>query len=236
MIRERTILLFSTILFLTLLPGIRHGLWRPDEPQVAGVCAEMAYKKDFVVPRLNGNPFLEKPSLYYALGAISGTVFGKDNDLSYRLVSICFASLTLFVTFLMASMRGGMMNGFLTSGILASSASFFRLARWIQVDMSLVFFLTLAMYAYMKLSGKSTRWHSMLMGLAIGLSFMAKGFVGLAIIAAAVMTDMIIKRDLSIIKKIRPLWILAIMLVTVLPWVLALDGRGGSPSCERSSW
>jgi 4-amino-4-deoxy-L-arabinose transferase-like glycosyltransferase len=70
MIRERTILLFFAILFLTLLPEIQHGLWRPDEPQVAGVSAEMAYQKDFVASRLNGQPFLEKPPLYYALGAL----------------------------------------------------------------------------------------------------------------------------------------------------------------------
>jgi 4-amino-4-deoxy-L-arabinose transferase-like glycosyltransferase len=229
MVKERTILLFSTILFLTLLPGIQHGLWRPDEPQVAGVCAEMAYQKDFVVPRLNGQPFLEKPPLYYALGAALGTVFGKDHDLSYRLVSIFFACLTLFITFRMVSMRSGTMSGFLASGILASSWGFFRLARWIQVDISLVFSVTLAMFAYMKLSEKSMQRHSMLMGLGIGLSFMAKGFVGPAIIAAAVVTDIIMQRSLSIIKRIRPLWILVIMLITVLPWVLALYGRGGLP-------
>jgi len=229
MIRERTILLFSAILFLTLLPGIQHGLWRPDEPQVAGVCAEMAYQKDFIVPRLNGRPFLEKPPLYYALGAISGTVFGEDQDLSYRLVSIFFACLTLFITLRMVSMRSGIMSGLLASGVLASSWGFFRLARWIQVDMSLVFSVTLAMFAYMKLSEKSMQRHSMLMGLGIGLSFMAKGFVGPAIIAAAVLTDIMRQRSFSIIKRIRPLWILAIMLVTVLPWVLALYGRGGFP-------
>jgi 4-amino-4-deoxy-L-arabinose transferase-like glycosyltransferase len=229
MMRERTILLFSAILFLTLLPGIQHGLWRPDEPQVAGVCAEMAYQKDFVVPRLNGQPFLEKPPLYYAAGAVLGTVFGEDHDLSYRLASIIFASLTLFITFRMVSMRSGIMTGLLASGVLASAAGFFRLARWIQVDMSLVFSVTLAMCAYMTLSEKSMRRHAMLMGLGIGLSFMAKGFVGPAIIAAAVVTDIVFKKEFPIVKKIRPLWILAIMLITVLPWVLALYGRGGFP-------
>jgi 4-amino-4-deoxy-L-arabinose transferase-like glycosyltransferase len=229
MIRERTILLFSAILFLTLLPGIQHGLWRPDEPQVAGVCAEMAYQKDFVVPRLNGQPFLEKPPFYYALGALSGIVIGEDKDLSYRLVSIFFACLTLFVIFRTVSMRSGLMNGLLASGILASAWGFFRLARWIQVDMSLVFSVTLVMFAYMKLSESSTRRHAMLMGLGVGLSFMAKGFVGPAIIATAIVTDVILKRDLTIIKKTRSLWILAIMLITVLPWILALYGRGGLP-------
>jgi len=227
--RERTILLFSAILFLTLLPGIQHGIWRPDEPQVAGICAEMAYQKDFVVPRLNGRPFLEKPPLYYALGAMLGTVFGECNDLSYRLASIFFAGLTLFITFRMVSLRGGTMSGLLASGVLASSWGFFRLARWIQVDMSLVFSVTLAMYAYMRLSEKSIRRHSMLMGLGIGLSFMAKGLVGPAIIATGVVADIILKRDLSIIRKIRPLWIMTIMLITAFPWILALYGRGGLP-------
>ncbi len=227
--KKRTILLCSAILLLALLPGIRHGLWISDEPQVAGVCAEMAYEKDFVVPCLNGKPFLEKPPLYYVLGALSGTVLGKDNDLSYRLVSIFFASFTLFITFLMSSMKGGRMQGLLASGILASSWGFFQLARWIQVDMSLVFFVTLAMYTYRKLCEKSTRWHSILMGLATGFSFMAKGFVGPAIVGAAVLTDILLKRDLSIIKKIRPLWIVALMLLTILPWILALYGRGGLP-------
>jgi hypothetical protein len=225
--REKTIILFSAILFLTLLPGIHHGLWRSDEPQVAGICAEMAYKKDFVVPRLNGIPFLEKPPLYYALGATFGNIFGRDNDLSYRLVSIFFACLTLFVTFRIASTRNGIMSGLLASGVLASSGSFFQQARWIQVDMSLVFFVTLAMYAYTKLSEEYTRWHSTLMGLAIGLSFMAKGLVGPGIVTAAIVTDIILKRDLSIIKKIRPLWIFVIMLIPIFPWVLALYERGG---------
>ncbi len=208
---------------------MRHGLWRPDEPQVAGVCAEMAHTQDFVVPRLNGKPFLEKPPLYYALGAMLGTVFGKDNDLSYRLVSIIFAGFTLFITFRIVSMREGAMNGLLASGVLASSWGFFQLARWIQVDMSLVFFVTLAMYAYIRLSEKSSRWHSMLTGLSIGLSFMAKGFVGPAIIAVAILTDLILKRDWAIVKRIRPLWILTIMVIPVLPWILALYERGGLP-------
>ena len=51
---------------------MQHGLWRPDEPQVAGVRAEMAYTQDFVIAWLNGKPFLEKPPLRYALGVTLG--------------------------------------------------------------------------------------------------------------------------------------------------------------------
>jgi hypothetical protein len=72
-LRDKTTLLFCAILFPTLLPGMRHGLWRPGEPQVAGVCAEMAYTQGFVVARLNGKSFLRKPPLRYALGVTLGS-------------------------------------------------------------------------------------------------------------------------------------------------------------------
>ena len=62
--RKKTVLvLFFVILFI--VPGLNHGLWRPDEPRVAGISAEMARTNDFVVPKINGRPFLEKPALYF---------------------------------------------------------------------------------------------------------------------------------------------------------------------------
>jgi hypothetical protein len=56
-------IVFFLFAFL-LLPGIDHGIWRPDEPLVAGICSEMARSGDYIVPHLNGTPFLEKPPLY----------------------------------------------------------------------------------------------------------------------------------------------------------------------------
>ncbi|HPS94083.1 MAG TPA: glycosyltransferase family 39 protein, partial [Deltaproteobacteria bacterium] len=68
------VILSLAVLFLFLIPGINHGLWRPDEPRVAGTCAEMARTGDYVVPYLNGEPFLEKPPLYYAAAAVAGSL------------------------------------------------------------------------------------------------------------------------------------------------------------------
>ena len=49
----------AALVLLFVLPGLRHGLWRPDEARVAGICAAMANTGDFLVPYLNGEPFLE---------------------------------------------------------------------------------------------------------------------------------------------------------------------------------
>ena len=76
---------------VVLSAGINHGIWRPDEPYMAGICSEMARTHNFAVPTLNGNPFLEKPPLYYAVAAVSGIIFGTDNDVSFRIISILFS-------------------------------------------------------------------------------------------------------------------------------------------------
>jgi 4-amino-4-deoxy-L-arabinose transferase-like glycosyltransferase len=223
------ILIAIAVLFFFLLPGINHGVWRPDEPRVAGTCAEMARTGDYVVPHLNGKPFLEKPPLYYVLAALSGSLFGVDRDVPYRLVSLLFALLSILATCAIAAGREGPMTGVIAGGVLACSWGFFMLARWIQVDIALVFGVTLAMYAWVRLTDTQRPAHSVVLGLATGIAFMAKGLVGPALIAAAIITDIIRRRDLRLIWRIRPFTIIACAIAVVLPWILSLWSRGGWP-------
>ena len=232
MYAERTktwVILSLAVLFLFLIPGINHGLWRPDEPRVAGTCAEMARTGDYVVPHLNGEPFLEKPPLYYAAAAFAGSLMGVDKDVPYRLVSLLFGVLTILITFSMAAKKDGPVMGIIAGGILASSWEFFMLSRWIQVDIALVFGVTLAMFAYLRWSDSPLARYSLTLGLAAGISFLAKGLVGPAIIALAVLTDIIRRRDLWLVWRIRPFLVVSCMLIAVMPWIVALWERGGWP-------
>ncbi len=69
------------------------------------------------------------------------------------------------------------------------------LTRWIQVDIALVFGFTLAMHAYLKTDDGFRAKDAVFFGLAAGIAFMAKGLVGPAMIAAAVLADIIRRRD-----------------------------------------
>ena len=209
------------------LPGIDHGLWRPDEHRVAGICAEMARSGDFVTPRLNGEPFLEKPPLYFAAGALFGRVFGEANDVSYRLASLLFSALTLVLTFLLARRRHGTQAALLTVGILSSALMFFRTSRWIQVDMALVSGVTLAMYAYLRWLDEPRARYSMLLGAGIAVSFMVKGLVGPALIGAAVLADTVRLRKPQVLWRLRPSVILSVAAVPVCAWCGALYYEGG---------
>jgi 4-amino-4-deoxy-L-arabinose transferase-like glycosyltransferase len=45
--------------------GISNELWTPDEPRDAAIGRAMWESGDWIIPRLNGAPFLEKPPFYW---------------------------------------------------------------------------------------------------------------------------------------------------------------------------
>ncbi|MCB1933608.1 MAG: hypothetical protein KDI45_14215, partial [Candidatus Accumulibacter sp.] len=63
------IALFACVLVLGGLN--RFDLRESVEPREAGVAADMLLSQQFLVPTLNGRPFLEKPPLSYWLQAAS---------------------------------------------------------------------------------------------------------------------------------------------------------------------
>ncbi len=59
------------------LPGIiGHEPWKPDEPYTFGAVLDMMRTGDWVVPTVGGQPFVEKPPLYFWLSWASASVFG----------------------------------------------------------------------------------------------------------------------------------------------------------------
>lgn len=223
------IIIFLCLFVIMQFPGINRGLWRPDEPRVAGICAEMARTGNYFVPHLNGRPFLEQPPLYYAVASMFGSLFGTKSDIPFRMSSLVFGVLTLVITFFIVYPRKGLHAGLLASGILASSWGFFRISRWIMVDISLVCGVTLALYAYLRLLDNPGTRDSIILGLATGLAFMAKGLIGPAIIAVAILIDFIRHKDITVLWRMRPLLILVIALIPVIPWVAGVYHQGGWP-------
>ncbi|NLW36824.1 MAG: phospholipid carrier-dependent glycosyltransferase [Syntrophorhabdus aromaticivorans] len=189
----------------------------------------MSRTGDYLIPRLNGEPFLEKPPLYYAMAASIGSLAKSPSEMPYRMASLIFSTLSILITFFMVSRQNGRIIGLLAAGILAGSWEFFQISRWILVDISLVFGVTLSMFAYLEIQKTAALRYPLLLGLGLGLSFLTKGFVGPAMVFAAVLADLVRTRDLRVLLKIRPHLVLAIMLGTIVPWVVYLYADGGWP-------
>src|SRR5712692_2135533 len=49
--------------------------WKPDEAYTWGLVYHILETGDFVIPQLGGEPFMEKPPLYFVTAAISARLF-----------------------------------------------------------------------------------------------------------------------------------------------------------------
>ena len=92
--RKSFVLALALAILLGFAPVGSHSLWSPDEPTGAGIGRAMADSGDWIVPRLNGQPFLEKPPLYWWTLAAGLRLLGIS-DVAARLPSALFAVLTL---------------------------------------------------------------------------------------------------------------------------------------------
>lgn len=74
------ILLAAAILWTTLFACAGAiGLIGPDEPRYVSIARSMAESGDWVTPRLNGEPWFEKPILYYWTAAAAFRVLGASD-------------------------------------------------------------------------------------------------------------------------------------------------------------
>ena len=91
------------------------GLAEPDETRYAEIPREMLAARDFVVPRLNGLPYFEKPPLLYWSNAAALRVLGQTPWAARLPTRIAGLGTTLM---LVVSRRDGRRREGLAAGIL----------------------------------------------------------------------------------------------------------------------
>jgi 4-amino-4-deoxy-L-arabinose transferase-like glycosyltransferase len=75
MISQRS-LLVALLCAAWILPGlVGHDPWKPDEAYTFGVVYELLRGSSWLVPMLAGEPFLDKPPLYYLSAAATAKLF-----------------------------------------------------------------------------------------------------------------------------------------------------------------
>ena len=86
--------LLAAILYICCLSGLNAlGLVGPDEPRYAAIARDMAATGDWVTPRLFGQPWFEKPALYYWSAALAYRA-GFTDETAARLPAAFFALFT----------------------------------------------------------------------------------------------------------------------------------------------
>ena len=216
---------------LYLLPlGIRP-LLLPDEFRYAEVPREMLASGDWVVPRLDGFLYFEKPVLGYWWIAASEAVFGLDR-FAVRLPSALSAAATaLLVALLLARGAGrrGRDAAALGALVFLTSLLVMGVGTTAVLDGPLTLWLTATLAAFfLATEAPPGSWHErgwlLAAGVACGLAFLTKGFLAFAVPALTAAVYLPWQRRWRDLVRLPWLPALAAALVAA-PWSLLVHRR-----------
>ena len=221
--RTDSLLLVGFCAFLFFYGLGQFGLIGADEPRYAQVSQEMLERRDWITPVLGGQPWLEKPPLYYWQAMAAYSVFGVS-DWAARMPSAVDATfLVLALYFFLRRFRRGMeLDGAL---IAASCAGIMGYARAASMDMALAAAFTIGMLGWWAWRETCKRKYLAAFYGFMALGMLAKGpvapFLALLVIvfyAAAV-------REWRLV--LNTLWLPGILLfcAVALPWYFAVQSR-----------
>jgi predicted membrane-bound dolichyl-phosphate-mannose-protein mannosyltransferase len=196
------------LLLFTMSIGIvsifSHELSIHDSARVAGIAREMAFTGNYFVPKLNGQNFLEYPSLGYLPIALFLSTSNNPPDFLAILPMALLGTATVLLTFLIGKRLANERLGLIAGFILATMTGFFILHRRCLVDPTLLFFTVLSLYGFV--SGYQTpsgrfRFFAVFY-LAMAGGFLSKGLIGAAIPAGTAFIFLIVRRDLRAIRRL----------------------------------
>jgi len=125
---RRLLAVAAALATAALAVGIgRTDLWPPDETRVAEISREMRAERSWLVPRLNGTPFLEEPPLFYWLQAGAYRLAGGPSAAAARCPATVAAVLGVLVTMALARAVGA--SAGIAGLILATAPEYWWMAR-----------------------------------------------------------------------------------------------------------
>ena len=229
MARRTTIGLLSVCIIGVALfaPGLwSHDVWHPLEPMYAQIAHEIVASGNWLTLRCNGEPYYNKPPVFFWLEAISIKAFGL-RTISVRLPSFVLGVGSLVLCYFIA--RRLSINPVMSSLILATSWGFARAAQRTTLDGTLTFLLLLAFYLYL-VSDEAKRcgWAYSIGALfAACVAVMVKGPVALLFLACAIFPFLIWRRQWR--RVLHWKWLVAILVIGGVAgtWLVALSRLEG---------
>lgn len=216
--------LCAAIFLLPLVLGT--PLLDPDEGLHAAIAQEMVERGDWITPRFLGQPFLDKPALFFWALAASLAGFGF-NEFAIKLPGLIFGALGALATARLARRMFGPTAGVLGFVFYATLLLPLALTQVAVHDVALVPWTTLAMLALYDAASEDTLGPTLragvLAGLWLGLAVLTKALTGVVLVGLPFAAWCIVN------LKLRPRVIVAgaislgVAAAIAAPWYLAME-------------
>ncbi len=217
----------ATVVFVAPL-FVNFPLLDPDEGLHAAIAQEIVERGDWITPHFLGEPFLDKPIFYFWFQATSLKVFGM-NETAIRLVGLFWgllgATATGWLAWRMFNRTVGLVSFAFYSTMILPAA----LSQAAAHDVALIPFVVLALGLFFeaeRLNGHlSLTLITAAIGVALGLSVLAKGFVGAAIVGVAYGSYLLFTKRLTWAVFLRGAAALVVAALTAGGWYLAVEAK-----------
>lgn len=220
--------LVTLFVVLYLLPIAERPLIIPDETRYAEVPREMLVSGDWVIPRINGLRYFEKPPMGYWLTALSLSLLG-ENNFAVRFPQAASTGLTALLIFFLCchfSKRKDSLLAPLATFIYLTSLGVVGIGTFAVLDPPLTLFLTATLVLFLlatEAPPASARERILLVcaGVLAGFSFLTKGFLAFAIPVIVAAPYLILQRRWW--DNLRMVWLpMAGALAICLPWAILI--------------
>jgi len=219
------LVILCSVIFFVNLGG--WDLWDPDEPRYAQVAKEMMESDKWILPHLNNQVYPDKPPVFFWLISLSSMVKGEVTSFSARFPSALAAILGILLTYLLGRKLYSARAGFISALVLATTVEYFWLGHRANIDMSLTFFILSALFFFHQGYQESRKWPYYLFYLFMGIATLTKGPVGFILPSLTVTSYLILRRDVSALKKVFLNWGLILFLAVIFAWLIPACIKGG---------
>lgn len=231
--RRRDLLLLALLAALLFLPGLgRRDLWNPDEARYVEVAREMRLLGTYAVPHLNGRVYSEKPPLLFWLIDLSAFVTGRLTETTARL-PIAFSAIgAILLVYLLGDRLFGRRAGWIAAAAFATCFKILWQGRFGQIDMLLVFLVTLAVWFWARGFTEDRPVFYRLFFVAAGLATLAKGPVGLLPPLLSILAFLAVTRNWREMKRLGVGSGLLLWAAVTLLWLVPAGLAGGRAYLE----
>ncbi len=177
--RQLTILFTLLLGIAYVVPGlVGHDPWKPNEAYSFGIIYNVWGGGDWVVPILAGEPFMEKPPLFYISAAYVATLFSSWLPLhdAARLASGIYMAATLMFVGLSARATWGAGRGLVAVTAFLGCFGLLVDSHLMYTDIALLAGFALSYYG-LALSRTRPALAGLVLGTGVGIGFMSKGLI-----------------------------------------------------------
>lgn len=198
----------------------------PDEGLHASIAQEMVERGDYLIPRFCGEPFRDKPIVYFLAEAVSLRLFGM-NEAAVRLPGVLFSLLGCVTTGLLA---WRLYDQEIAWYALVAALTLVLPAMLTQSpahDIALVPAINLLAICFWEqehAQAARVRWRWLVGGaVCVALALLTKGLIGIAVFAVGIALYAVVTRSYSWRQVGCCALVLAVGGVVASPWFLAME-------------